>query len=192
VAWDRVHFFFGDERHVPPDHPDSNYRMAYRALLSKIPAPSGNVHRFATELPDAGAAAEYAEYALRRFFALGAGEVPRFDLVLLGMGADGHTASLFPGSEALKETAKLAVAPWVEALEAKRLTLTLPVFNHAAEVLFLVSGANKAEALKEVLTGPFRPELYPAQAIRPSDGRLLFFVDRDAARGLDQATLSPG
>ena len=182
VAWDKVHFFFSDERHVPPEHPENNYRMAYRALLSKIPAPPWNAHRMATELPDAEPVAEYCEEILRQFFRLGPQEVPRFDLVLLGMGADGHTASLFPGSDALQETKRLAVATWVEVLKARRITLTIPVFNNAEEVLFLVSGPEKAEALHKVLEGPEDPERYPAQAVQPRQGRRLFFVDREAAR----------
>jgi len=182
VAWDKVHFFFSDERHVPPDHPDNNYRMAYRTLLSKIPAPPWYAHRMATELPDGNPVAEYCEEILRQFFRLGPGELPRFDLVLLGLGADGHTASLFPGCDALKETKRLAVATWVKVLEARRITLTLPVFNQAAEVMFLVSGAEKAEALRDVLEGPEDPDRHPAQAVKPARGRRLFFVDKDAAK----------
>ena len=182
VAWDKVQFFFSDERHVPPDHPENNYRMAYRTLLSKIPAPPWNAHRMATELPDGNPVAEYCEEILRQFFRLGPGELPRFDLVLLGLGADGHTASLFPGSDALKETRRLAVATWVDVLEARRITLTPPVFNNAAEVMFLVSGAGKAQALRDVLEGPEDPARHPAQAVKPVRGRRLFFVDKDAAR----------
>jgi len=182
IAWDKVHFFFSDERHVPPEHPENNYRMAYRALLSKIPAPPWNAHRMATELPDAEPVAEYCEEILRQFFRLGPQEVPRFDLVLLGMGADGHTASLFPGSAALQEMKRLAVATWVEVLKARRITLTFPVFNNAEEVLFLVSGPENAEALQKVREGPEDPERYPAQAVQPAQGRRLLFVDRERAR----------
>ena len=182
VAWDKVHFFFSDERHVPPDHPDNNYRMAYRSLLSKVPAPPWNAHRMATELMDAAPVADYCAHILREFFRLGPGEVPRFDLVLLGLGADGHTASLFPGNEALKETQRLAVAAWVPQMEAWRVTLTIPVFNNAAEVMFLVSGAGKAEALRAVLEGPEDSARWPAQSVRPWRGRRRFFVDQDAAQ----------
>ena len=184
VAWEKVHFFFSDERHVPPDHPDNNYRMVYRALLSKIPAPPSNAHRMATELADSAAVADSCEQVLREFFQLGPGAVPRFDLVLLGLGAEGHTASLFPGSPALKETNHLAVAAWVEALQAWRITLTVPVLNNASEVAFLVSGAEKAEALRSVLQGPYDPDHCPAQAIQPASGRRVFLVDQAAARDL--------
>ena len=182
VAWEKVHFFFTDERLVPPDHPDSNYRMAYRALLAKIPSPPSNAHRMATEMAQADGVAEDCEQSLKQFFRLEPGEVPRFDLVLLGLGSDGHTASLFPKSEALKETKQLAVAAWVEVLQAERITLTLPVLNQAAVVMFLVIGAEKAEALRDLLEGPEDPALHPAQAVRPTGGRRLFFVDREAAR----------
>ena len=182
VAWEKVHFFFSDERHVPPDHPDSNYEMVHRALLSKIPAPAGNAHRMVTELSDAGLVADQCEQVLREFFRLRPEEFPCFDLVLLGLGAEGHTASLFPGSEALQETQRLAVATWVKALEAWRITLTLPVLNHASEGLFLVSGAQKGEALREDLEGPFDPGHWPAQAVQPTPGQRVFFVDRDAAK----------
>ena len=182
VAWDKVHFFFSDERHVPPDHPDNNYRMAYRALLSKIPAPPWNAHRMATELVDAAQVAEYCEQILREFFRLGPEEFPRFDLVLLGLGSEGHTASLFPGSEALRETKRLAVAAWVEALETWRITLTLPVLNNASEVAFLVSGAEKAEAFRNVLEGSHDPSRWPAQAVQPTHGSRVFFADQDAAK----------
>jgi 6-phosphogluconolactonase len=187
VEWEKVHFFFTDERHVPPDHPDNNYRMAYRALLSKLPAPPGNANRMATELEDAAEVADHAEASLRDFFHLAPGQIPRFDLMLLGLGADGHTASLFPGSPVLRETGRLVAAVRVEALQANRLTLTLPVINNAAEVLFLVSGTAKARALRDVLEGPPDPERLPAQSVRPSDGRLVYFVDGQAAALLDEA-----
>jgi 6-phosphogluconolactonase len=182
VPWGRAHFFWGDERHVPPDHPDSNYRMASQAMLSRVPVPPGNVHRIPAENPDAAeAAAEYAE-TLRGFFDVAAGRFPRFDLILLGMGSDGHTASLFPGTDAVHERAGLVAAPWVEKLGAHRITLTPSVLNHAACVIFLVSGEGKAEALRAVLEGPHRPDRFPAQLVRPREGRLLFLVDRAAAR----------
>ena len=140
VPWEKTHFFWGDERHVPPEHPESNYRMAQEAMLSKVPIPSENIHRINAGNPNAQRAAEEYEETLRTFFRLRAGEFPRFDLVLLGMGADGHAASLFPGTEALRERKHLVVANWVEKLHAHRITMTLPVFNRAAMVLFLVSG----------------------------------------------------
>src|SRR5450432_2567491 len=131
LSWDRMFFFWGDERHVPPTDPDSNYRMADETMLSKIPVAAGNVFRILTENPDAAAAAEANEQTLRKFFDLKPGDFPRFDLLLLGMGPDGHTASLFPGTAALQETSRLVVANWVEKLKTHRLTLTLPVINAA-------------------------------------------------------------
>ncbi len=187
IPWDRVHVFWGDERHVPPDHHDSNYRAAREALLSRVPLPPGNIHRIPAEEPDASRAAEAYEGTLRSFFALKSGQAPRFDLVLLGMGADGHTASLFPGSEAVRETACLVVAARVEGPGAHRITLTPPAINAAACVLFLVQGADKAETLKAVLEDPPQPDRYPAQAIRPARGDLVWLVDRAAARLLPAA-----
>jgi len=182
VAWDRVRFFFGDERHVPPDHPDSNYRMAYDTLLSKIPIRPGNVARFYSEGEDVAFVASYYETLLRNAFQVGPGDVPRFDLVLLGMGEDGHTASLFPGSDTLHEAEKLATASWIEKLGAHRFTLTPPVLNRAAHVVFLVSGEGKAATLREVLEGEHRPERFPARIVQPSDGTVLWLVDREAGR----------
>jgi len=179
LPWNKMFLFFGDERHVPPDHPDSNYRMAQEALLSKVPVPATNVFRIRTEL-DANQAAQEYEDQLRSFFALKPGEFPRFDLIMLGLGDDGHTASLFPGSAALNETSRLVVANWVEKFQQYRITLTYPVLNHAAEVMFLVSGAGKAQILKDVLSG--EGERYPAQRVRSENGVLLWLVDQDAAR----------
>lgn len=179
IEWSATHVFWGDERHVPPDHPDSNYRMAREALLDHVPVPQGNIHRIHAELPDA---AEAYETELRRAFALAPGEAPRFDLVLMGLGADGHTASLFPGSDALHERVRLVIAPWIDKLSSFRITLTLPVFESAAEVFFLVSGEDKAAALQAVLQG--EPERYPAQLVHPREGRLLWYADRTAASRL--------
>ena len=181
IPWESVQFFFSDERLVPPDHPDSNYGMVYRSLLSRIPAPPWNAHRLATELGDPERVAEHGDGILRQFFNLKDAEFPRFDLVLLGLGADGHTASLFPGSSALRETSRCVAATWAESVGAHRITLTLPVINHAAEVLFLVSGGGKAEILREILEGTAPPERFPARAVQPGDGRRLFYVDREAA-----------
>ncbi len=185
VPWDRMHFFWGDERHVPPHHPDSNYRMALDTLLSKVPVPAQHVHRIRAENPDAGKAAEDYEQALCEFFQLEGGEWPRFDLVLLGMGPDGHTASLFPGTAVLDERKRLVAASWVEHLNATRITLTPPVLNNAACVIFLISGQEKAETLRAVLHGEAEPGRLPAQLIRPGRGRLLWLVDRAAAGLLD-------
>jgi len=181
MPWQQLHFFWGDERHLPPDDPQSNYRMAYDTLLSLAPVPSENIHRVCGEEPDAALAAEKYEQELQAFFDLEAGQLPRFDCILLGMGPDGHTASLFPGTEALHETTRLVVANWVEKFKSHRITLTVPVLNHADLVIFLVSGAEKAEALKAVLQGDYRPDRFPAQLIRPDPGKLLWIVDRAAA-----------
>jgi 6-phosphogluconolactonase len=187
LPWDRMFFFWGDERHVPPTDPDSNYRMANEAMLSKIPVASGNVFRIAAENPDAAAAAAAYEQTLRKFFAIEPGQFPRFDLILLGMGPDGHTASLFPGTAALKEKSRLVVANWVEKLKTDRLTLTLPVLNAAACVMFLVSGTDKASVLRALLQNDTPGEQYPAKLVRPSDGKLIWMVDRAAASELCSA-----
>jgi 6-phosphogluconolactonase len=184
IPWQRIHFFWGDERHVPPGHPDSNYLMAYNALLSQAPIPSTNIHRFRSEDADAERAAADYELQIQRFFKSRAGEMPRFDFVLLGMGADGHTASLFPGTSALKETQRLVLANWVEKFQTFRLTLTPPVLNSAACILFLVAGKEKADAVKAILEGNFQPNRYPAQLIRPSGGELIWLLDRPAGRRL--------
>ncbi len=180
LDWDKIHIFFGDERHVPPDHPDSNYRMANEALLSKLPIPPGNIHRVRTEL-DAEAAARDYEAQLRAEFNVKNNDLPRFDLILLGLGDDGHTASLFPETAALKETTRLVVPNWVEKLQTFRITLTFPVLNHAAGDLFIVSGAGKAEIVKAVLTSSGSAK-YPSQRVQPENGRLLWLLDREAAR----------
>jgi 6-phosphogluconolactonase len=186
IAWDKIFFFWGDERHVPPDHPDSNYRMTKAALLSKVPVPEKNIFRIHAEDKDAAAAANDYEQNLRSFFRLQPGDLPRFDLILLGLGTEGHTASLFPGSSALQEQQRLVVATWVEKLKTDRITLTLPVINHAACVTFLVSGADKAAIVREVLQDP--AEHLPAQKVRPLEGKLVWLLDRAAAAGLRKKT----
>jgi 6-phosphogluconolactonase len=180
LPWEKIFIFFGDERCVPPDHPDSNYRMAGESLLSKVPIPSENVFRVRAELPAEAAADDY-DRRLREFFRLAGDNWPRFDLILLGIGEDGHTASLFPGSPALIEQSRLVVANWVEKFQGYRITFTYPVLNHAAEVVFLVSGASKAQILSEILA-PGQRVVYPAQAVKPQDGRPLWITDKDAAR----------
>jgi 6-phosphogluconolactonase len=181
--WDRTYFFWSDERHVPPTDPESNYRMAEEIMLSKIPVNVGNVFRIAAENPDAAAAAEAYEQTLRKFFQLQPGQVPAFDLILLGMGPDGHTASLFPNTAGLQEKTRLVIANWVDKLKANRLTMTLPVLNSAREVAFLASGTDKAQVLRTVLEEDAPPEQYPAKLVRPT-GRLIWFVDRAAASQL--------
>jgi len=189
MDWSRVHAFWGDERCVPPDDPASNYRMAREALLARVPIPAETVHRIRGEdEPDAAAAAY--ERGLRETFATPDGPPrlspgSRFDLVLLGMGEDGHTASLFPGTAALREPAR-----WVRAVHPAegskaRVTLTSAVINAGAEVAFLVSGRAKAATLRRVREGPFQPDALPAQIIAPRAGRLRWLVDADAAADLE-------
>lgn len=184
IPWSRVHFFWGDERHVPPDDPRSNYRMAREELLTRVSVPEQNVHRIEAERPDAADAADAYERELTRFFSLAPDQTPRFDLVLLGMGPDGHTASLFPGSSALDVRDRLVAAPWIPKLNEYRITLTLPVFNDAAAVIFMVSGADKADALLASLDPSSPPDALPCQRIRPAHGDLLWLVDSTAAGGL--------
>jgi 6-phosphogluconolactonase len=184
LPWEKIFFFWGDERHVPPTDPESNYRMAEEAILSRVLVPPANIFRIPAEKPDAAAAAEAYDETLSKFFATAPGQFPRFDLILLGLGPDGHTASLFPETAALEERSRLVVANWVEKLNTSRITLTLPVLNAAREVAFLVSGADKAAVLHEVLEGKAPGEKYPSKMVRPSDGKLIWFVDRAAASEL--------
>ncbi len=186
MPWARIHFFWGDERTVAPEHRDSNFGAAEETLLSRVPVPPENVHRIAAERPPPERAAAEYEATLRRVFRLSEDDWPRFDLALLGLGADGHTASLFPDTAALAETRRLVVANWVEKLATHRITLTCPVFNRAACILFLVSGAEKAETLAEILASEAGVARYPAQLIRPVDGELHWYVDRAAGQALDR------
>jgi 6-phosphogluconolactonase len=186
VPWDKMHLFFGDERHVGPDHPDSNFRMVNEAIISKSPLKPEQVTRIKGEYPDAEQAAQEYEQALRSYFKLKDGEYPRFDLLLAGMGNEGHTLSLFPGTKALHADGRIVVRNWVGKLYADRITLTAPAASNAARILFMVTGADKAPALKAVLEGPFEPEQLPAQLLQPKNGKLLWLVD--AAAGSMLAT----
>ena len=177
LDWSKVHVFFGDERTVPPDHEDSNYRMARETLLSRIRV--GSVHRLRCELPSEEAAATY-ERELREFYGTSE-EPPSFDLILLGLGEDGHTASLFPETPALDVTDRWVVANPVLKLETARLTLTIPIINAAKAVTFLVAGEDKAPVLKEILEGDADPHECPAKFIRPEDGDLTWMADRAAS-----------
>jgi 6-phosphogluconolactonase len=181
--WNRTFLFFGDERHVPPENAESNFRMVNESLLSKISIPAENVFRVLAENLDAAKAAADYEERIRGFFELKPGEFPRFDLIFLGMGPDGHTASLFPGSDGLKDQSHLVIANWVEKFKTHRITFTFPVLNNAAEVIFLASGADKAEMLHDVLEVAHTPP-YPSQLIQPSAGKLLWIVDEPAAAKL--------
>jgi 6-phosphogluconolactonase len=180
IDWSRVHVFFGDERCVPPDDEGSNFRMADETLLSKVPIPKQHIHRMRGELPPAEAAEDYARQ-LREFFG---NEPPRLDLILLGMGDNGHTASLFPGLTAVHEQHRWVVAEYVEEVGMWRITLTPVVLNLAREVLFLVAGAAKAHMLRQVLEGPHQPDERPAQIVRPVPGDVIWLVDAAAAAEL--------
>ena len=157
--------------------------MAREALLSRAPIPAQNIFRVPAENPDAAEAAQSYENTLRQFFQP-ATTFPRFDLILLGMGPDGHTASLFPGGKALQEKSRWVISDWVEKFKTDRITLTLPVLNNAAVVMFLAAGADKAETLKEVLQGTRPGEQFPSKLIHPTDGRLIWLVDHAAAEAL--------
>jgi 6-phosphogluconolactonase len=191
VPWSSIYFFWGDERSVPPDHADSNYLMAYETLLSKVAVPEENIFRIPAELEDHDRAAREYSTTLTEFFLKRAARsktaplsnFPRFDLVLLGMGPDGHTASLFPHTAALDVTDQAAASNYVEKLQTHRITLTVPTINNARNVTFVVAGADKAEALKQVLQGELQTALYPSQLIRPKKGTLLWLTD-EAAAGL--------
>lgn len=183
IDWTRVHVFWGDERCVPPDDRSSNYRMAREALLDRVPISPQAIHRMRGEDPPEQAAAAY-EADLRQVFGAGAS---RFDLVLLGMGDNGHTASLFPGLTAVRERARWVVAEYVGEVDMWRLTMTPPALNAAVRVMFVVVGADKASMLSRVLEGPRDVELLPAQAIVPTDGVLTWMVDAAAAAKLGSA-----
>ncbi len=188
LPWHKIHLFWGDERHVAADHPDSNYRMVQEAMLERVPIPTENVHRIRSENADAAKAADDYEQVLREFFGLTEGHLPSFDLSLLGMGPDGHTASIFPGTDVINEKSRLVAAPWVKKLNGYRITLTPPVLNNSAFTLLLVSGKEKAETLREALQGIYQPDRFPVQIIKPTNGKLLWLVDREAAGRLHQET----
>ena len=183
VAWEQVQFYWGDERCVPPDAAESNYRMARETLLSLVPVADSQIYRIRGELLPDEAAAQY-EHELRATLNLAAGQLPRFDLLFLGMGPDGHTLSLFPHTAALAVRDRLVTANYVPKLDAQRVTLTYPTANNAAAAAFLVAGADKADALAAVLEGPRDPDTYPAQGITLTDGDLYWLVDRAAAAKL--------
>jgi len=183
VPWSACRFFWGDERNVPPHDADSNYRMANEAMLSRVPVDSAQVHRMRGEMDAAEAAAAYQE-VLRGEFGVSGSEMPRFDLILLGMGPDGHCASLFPGTRALHDQDRLVTSNWVGKFYTHRITLTLPVLTHAEQVMFLIQGEDKAPCLKAVLEGPFEPEQLPSQLIQPVDGAVLWLVDGAAGKML--------
>ena len=183
IPWARVHLFWGDERCVSPDHEESNYRLVREILIDHVPVPAANVHRMPGEMDPVEAAARY-EGELRVFFAPHGEALPVFDFILLGLGEDGHTASLFPGTRAIRESSRWVVGHHVDAHKGWRITLTPPVINAARTVVFIAAGAGKAAVLKEILEGPFRPDTLPAQIVRPAGGTLLWMLDREAAAQL--------
>jgi 6-phosphogluconolactonase len=186
VPWDKLKLFFGDERHAAPTDPDSNYRMTTETLLSKAPLKPAQVHRIMGEYPEAEKAALEYEQVLRTQFNLSAGQLPRFDLMFLGMGDEGHTLSLFPGTKALHDGGRLVMHNWVGKLYTDRITCTAPVANNSAMVVFMIGGAAKAPALKAVLEGPHEPEQLPSQLIAPTNGQLFFLLDTAASAMLSK------
>lgn len=183
VPWDRLQLFWVDERCVGPNDPESNYGMTRAALLSKVPLPPENVHRMEGELDPEEGASRY-ESEIRNAFRLEGAETPTFDLILLGLGPDGHTASLFPHTEGLDELARIVIANHVPQKDTWRLTLTWPVIVQGRQVAFLIEGAAKAEMVQTVFRGAYDPEQYPAQLIRPASGQLTLLLDRAAASAL--------
>jgi 6-phosphogluconolactonase len=180
VPWPQGEFFWGDERHVPPEHPDSNYRMALEAMLSRVPVRADRIHRVRAEHADAALAASLYEAEVRRVVQ-GEHGVPRFDLILLGLGPDGHTASLFPGTEVLSERTRLVAEVRVAALQTERITMTFPLVNTARQVVFVAAGQEKAAAVRDVLQPEPGAPVSPARQVRPEDGRLVWVLDRAAA-----------
>lgn len=187
LDWAQVFFFFGDERDVSPASVQSNFKMAQETLFKPLNISKKNIFRWPTEILDAVETAERYEQTIRKFFDLGPAEFPQFDLILLGMGDDGHTASLFPQTEALTETRRIAVANRVKQLNSFRLTLTLPVINNGSQVIFLVVGENKAKTLQTVLEGEFQPDRFPAQAVKPAAGPADWLIDEAAAGFLNRS-----
>ena len=189
VPWRETYFYFGDERHVMPDHEDSNYLMAREAMFARLPADDVHVERMLTESPNAASVAADYERRIRVGVESKDGDIPRFDLVLLGLGADGHTASLFPDTPALTEGVRLVVANPVAKLGTDRLTFTYPIINAAAHVMFLIAGLDKADMLRTVLAeseGGADEATFPASRVRPRDGRLMWLIDEAAASSLAQ------
>jgi 6-phosphogluconolactonase len=181
LPWERVHVFWVDERYVPPDSPDSNYRLAAETLLKEVPIPPDNVHRIPTEHEDIRSAAQAYEETIHDVFELDDKQLPQFDLIVLGMGADGHTGSLFPNSFAPFDTDDLACAVYVKDKTLNRITLTHPVMRAARHLAVLVSGAEKAATLKDVLNSEPDEVRYPIHVLWPVLDKILWLVDRDAA-----------
>jgi len=188
MPWGKTQFFFGDERHVPPDDPDSNFRMANESMLSKVSLKPEQVYRIKGEHEDAEKAALEYEQTLRSYFKLSPGQLPRFDVLLLGMGDEGHTLSLFPGTKALHDNGRLVMSNWIGKLYTQRVTITAPVANNSGLAIFMITKADKALALKGVLEGPTEPEQLPSQLIQPKHGRVLWLLDTTASSKLAAGT----
>jgi len=184
IDWERVHFFWVDERCVPKDHEESNFKVSFDSVLSKVSMPVENIHRIMGEEDPEKAARDY-ENEIRESF--GTGDWPVFDLIILGMGSDGHTASLFPGSKSLEERERLTVPVYLEKPKINRITLTLPVLNHASQILFLVSGRSKATVLSQVLGDGHERDRYPAGLINPIHGDIIWLIDQEAADRLKRS-----
>lgn len=183
IPWEQVHLFWGDERHVPPDHPDSNYGMAHQALVAHVPLPTAQVHRIRGELPADEAARQYERDIDETFAAAGRAD-RTFDLMLLGLGEDAHIASIFPRSPVLHERTRRVAAPWADHLRAYRITLTPPALLDSHWITMLVAGTRKAAAVKAALEGPDDVERWPAQLLRAADERVEWIIDRAAAQAL--------
>jgi 6-phosphogluconolactonase len=182
LPWDKVFFFWGDERHVPPDFPESNFRMAKETLLSKLPIPADHIFRMPGEMPDANQAAAVYEQSLREFFRPAAGQVPQIDFILLGIGPEGHTASLFPDTKALEERQPIVVGNYVAVHSTWRITCTYPVLNNGANVMFLVDGVSKADIVRTALKDPSAN--LPCQGVKPENGNLMWYLDQAAGAKL--------
>lgn len=190
IPWSKIEFFWGDERYVPPTDTSSNYRMTNEAMLSKVSVPVERIHRVPTELEPPEVAAEKYEDEIKRVISTQAGAVPQFDLVLLGLGTNGHVASLFPFQPALHEKSKVVVSEYIEEVKMTRISVTFPVINAARDILFLSLGPDKASVLKEVLTGKRDPERLPAQYVHAEHGRATWLLDPPAAAQLPEEMLS--
>ena len=183
VPWDKIDFFWGDERYVPITDPSSNFRMTQEAMLSKVAIPPNHIHRWMTEKP-AEEAAKLQDEEIRRVVKSDPGGLPQFDLVLLGLGTNGHTASLFPYQPALHEKSKLAFTEYIDEVKMQRLSFSVPLINAANQIVFLALGADKATVVREIVAGPFDPERLPAQLIRPTHGKLTWILDQESAQKL--------
>jgi 6-phosphogluconolactonase len=182
LPWDKTHLFLVDERFVSFEHRDSNYRMLKETLLDHVPIPQGNIHPVPTDRPAPRISAMAYEEDLKKFFRLSKGQFPEFDLLLLGIGEDGHTASLFPGTPVLDDTLHFAVPVFMDEMRHPRITLTLPVINNATHILFLVIGKNKASVLRKIMN---REDVsLPASKVHPHKGKLIFVIDREASSQL--------